>query len=108
VFCLVEEGVVTIESSQNAKGSGIGTALNKVLGKESTSAYSFKEVNWGERTHEYLDDVKGLEDESIQEIVEKAMTIAGKHKMSNSVAMTSTQGSEPHRCRCGLVDVPEN
>jgi hypothetical protein len=106
---LVEQGVVTIESSQNAKGSGIGTALNKVSGKESTLAYSFKEVNWGERTREYLDDVKDLEDESIQEIVEKAMAIAGKHKISNSVATTGTQleGSEPRRRR-RLVDIPDN
>jgi hypothetical protein len=108
---LVADGVVTIESSRNAygKGPGIGRALNKVSGKESSSAYAFKEVNWGETTRDYLEDIKALEDASIQEIVEKAATIARKRlcKSSNPVATTDTQGSEPHYRR-RLVDVPDN
>jgi hypothetical protein len=109
---LVELGIVTIESSRNAYGKGhsIGRALNKVTGKESTSSYAFKEANWGEDTRQYLEDIKDLEDESIQEIVEKAMAIAKRlRKSSNQVATTDNQpeGSEPRRRR-RLVDVPDN
>jgi hypothetical protein len=54
---LVELGIVTIESSQSAYGKGpsIGKALNKVTGKDSTSAYAFKEANWGEVTRQHFE-----------------------------------------------------
>ena len=82
-------------------------AVNKVSGKDSTVAYAFNEMNWGEDSREYLDDIQGLRDASIAEIVEKAKGIASRRIRSISrVTTIDDQGSRRQRRR--LVDVPDN